>query len=108
MINLKELLKKDFGIDFPISGGIGNSKENPIIIYYKFPNDYTNVEYGVLRCIATGRRMKWKLIKQSLINHNGRKLDQLKIETKWVEKDQLIKQIENYYFDITDCFDKNL
>ena len=103
MANLEELLKRNFGIEYPISGGTGNSKDNPIVIHYEFPNDYTSVEYGVIRCIAIGRRIQFKVIQQLLIHHNGRKLDQLKIEAKWVENGQLITQIENYYFDITEC-----
>ena len=104
MVNLKELLKKDFGIDYPISGGTGNSKDNPIVVHYEFPNGYTSVEYAVIRCIATGRRIQWKFLQQSLMHHDGRELDQLKIETKWREDNQLITQVENYYFDITECF----
>jgi len=104
MINLKELLKKDFGVDYPISGGTGNSKDNPIVVHYEFPNDYSSIEYGVIRCIAIVRRIEWKLLRQSLIQHNGKKIDQLKIEAKWIENGQLITQKENYYFDITECF----
>ena len=71
MVNLKELLKKDFGLDYPISGGAGGSKDDPIVIHYEFPNDYTSVEYGVLRCIAAGRRIQWEVIKQSLLHHDS-------------------------------------
>lgn len=55
-MNLKEILKNDFNIDFLISGGTGNSKENPIIIHKQIPNDYTSVEYDILRCIGSWKR----------------------------------------------------
>jgi hypothetical protein len=103
-INLRELLKADFGIDFPISGGTGNSRESPIIIHYQKPNDYVGVEYGILRCLGIGRRIEWKLIQQTLQNLDGRTIEQMKIETKQTIATEIITQIENYYFDITECF----
>ena len=103
-INLRELLKTDFGIDFPISGGTGNSRDSPIIIHHQNPNDYVGVEYGILRCLGIGRRIEWKLIQQSLLNFDGRKIEQMKIETKQSIETDIITQVENYYFDITECF----
>jgi len=103
-MDLRQLLKADFDIDFPISGGTGNSRDNPIVIHRQVPNDYTSVEYGILRCLGIGRRMEWKVIQQSIIEHNGRTLDQLKIETKETTESEVVTQIENYYFDITECF----
>jgi hypothetical protein len=102
-MTLRELLKQDFNIDFPISGGFGNSRDQPIIIHRAVPNDYTSVEYGVLRCLGVGRRIKWNLKQQATIAHEGRTLDQMKIETVQITEDEVITQIENYYFDITEC-----
>jgi len=104
MPDLKLLLKADFGIDFPISGGMGNSRDNPIVIHRQVPNEYTSVEYGILRCLGIGRRLEWKVIQQSMFDHNGKTLDQLKIETKETTEDEIITQIENYYFDLTECY----
>jgi hypothetical protein len=102
-MTLKALLKQDFNIDFPISGGFGNSRDQPIIIHREDPNDYTSVEYGILRCLGIGRRIEWKVNQQTTIKHEGRTLDQMKIETKQTTDDEIITQIENYYFDITEC-----
>src|SRR3990172_13203394 len=38
-----------------------------------------------------------------LLNHNGRTLDQLKIETRQLTDNEVITQIENHYFDIIEC-----
>lgn len=103
-IDLRELLKADFGIDFPISGGTGNSRDTAIVIHYQVPNDYVGVERGVLRCLGLGRRIEWELIKQSLFEYKGQKIDQMTIETKETTPTQIITQTENYYFDITECF----
>ena len=67
-INLRNLLKKDFGIDFPISGGTGNSRDNPIVVHKVEPNDYTSVEYGILRCLGEGRRVEWKVLQQAVLH----------------------------------------
>jgi hypothetical protein len=107
-INLRELLKQDFDIDFPISGGTGNSIENPIVFEdtgYQY--DYVGYEYKILECLGKGRRIEWKTIEQSLLNNNGRSIDKIKIETKEITETEIITQIENYYFDITQCFGKN-
>jgi hypothetical protein len=104
-MELRALLKVNFGIDFPISGGTGNLRDNPIIIHRQEPNDHTSVEYGILRCLGIGRRVEWELIQQSLIHYNGTMLDQLKIRTKKVTDTEIITQVENYYFDISECID---
>lgn len=105
-INLKELLKKDFGIEFPISGGTGNSIDNPIVIHLTKFNDYVGTEYSILNCLGNGRRIEWKILGQGLLNHHDRKIDKVKIETKETTQEEIITQIENYYFDITECFGK--
>jgi hypothetical protein len=102
-INLRAMLKADFGIDLPISGGTGNSRDAPVVIHYRVPNDYVAVEHTVLNCLGMGRRVEWKLLQQALIEHNGRKLDQMKIETKKTTDTEILTQIENYYFDVTEC-----
>jgi hypothetical protein len=104
-MDLRKLLRDDFKIDFPISGGTGNSTDNPIVIHRQEPNDYTSVEYGVLRCLGIGRGIEWRLIQQSVMHHNNKTMDQLKIETKEITETEIITEVENYYFDITECVD---
>jgi len=104
MISLKKLIFKDFGLNLPISGGTGNSIEQPIIIDIDGRRDYTSIEYSVLNCIGIGRRIKWKILMQELIGHQGKMIDKIKIETTELTETEIITQIENYYFDITACF----
>ncbi len=102
-MDLKNLLLKDFGVDLPISGGFGNSIDNPIIIHRKGINDYVGTENTVLKFVGAGRGVKWESIGQELLTHNGRKIDKIKIKTEEITKDEIISQVENYYFDITNC-----
>jgi hypothetical protein len=105
-MNLKELLFRDFGIVFPISGGIRNSRDNPVIVHRVIPNDYTSVEYGILQCLAKGRGIEWKLVKQALLSHEGQMIDQIKIETVETTDAEIITQVENYDFDVTECLEQ--
>jgi hypothetical protein len=106
-MTIKELIKTDFGVDLPISGGFGNSIDNPIIIHKEGINDYVGTEYFILKCLGKGRRIEWKILEQALLTHNNKKIDKIKIETKQTTELETITQIENYYFDITKCFEQN-
>jgi len=102
--SIRELIRNDFGVDLPISGGSGNSIDNPVVIDKHDPPDYTSVEYAFLKYIGIGRGIKWKLIKQELLEHEGKSYDKLKIKTVQQTEDEVITQIENYYFDISNFF----
>lgn len=107
-MDIKNLLLKDFGIDLPISGGFGDSIDNPIIIHREGINDYVGTENDVLKFLAQGRRVEWEKIGQSLLSQNGRNIDKIKIKTVQITNDEIISQVENFYFDITDCLKTNI
>ena len=104
-MNVREMLKEDFGVDLPIKGGFGNSIDNPVILIKEGQlNDYVAVEYSYLKYIGFGRRITWETLGQELITHGDRKIDKIKIKTRQPTETGLITQVENYYFDITDVF----
>ncbi|MBK8954280.1 MAG: hypothetical protein IPM34_01810 [Saprospiraceae bacterium] len=107
-MTLQELLKKDFRISLPISGGFGNSLENAIIIHREGINDYVGTEHIILECLGIGRRIQWKKLGQELLTQNNKIIDKIKIETKQLTETEEISQIENYYFDITECFKRQV
>ena len=102
-MDLRKLLFADFGVDYPISGGLGNSRDNPIIVHRAIPNDYVGIEHGVLQCIAKGRGVMIQFKQQALITHNERSIDQIKVQMSRNLGDQTEHTIENWYFDVTDC-----
>ena len=102
-MNLRKLLLDDFGVDLPIKGGMGNSIDNPIIIVKEGNNDYVGTEFAVLRYLGIGRGIEWKTLRQELLTHHSRQIDKVKIETTQITEEQIINQVENFYFDITDC-----
>ncbi len=107
-MDLRELLKNDFNIDFPISGSTASSQDNPIVIHKHDRHDHSSVEYGILRCIGFARGVEWEFIEHRSVEHNGKYLDQLTIETKKTTATEIITQLESYYFDISECVDNDI
>lgn len=105
-MDLKQLIKSDFGIDLPISGGMGNSIESPIVIEIDGCKNCAEIENTILGCLGLGRRIEWKLLKQQLLKNGEKHIDKLQIETTHNTDYEIITQIENYYFDISICFQK--
>ena len=105
-MKIRELIRKDFGVDLPIKGGSGNSIEDPLEIELTEINDYIGAEYAFLKFLGIGRGIEWRVMEQALLHHNDRKIDKIVIETKEFTEDEIITQTENYYFDITECFKK--
>ena len=48
---LREMLHKDFGIDFPIAGGWGQSADDPIVLTSQDPDEAALVKLEVARRI---------------------------------------------------------
>ena len=97
-LSLKEIIKKEFNIVMPISGGDGSSIAEAIKIDKSY-SDWSNVEYTLLKLINQLLGRKWKLAKQSTIQKNGKFFDQMKLKVTGDKKNYC-----NYYFDITDHY----
>ena len=99
-MNLKDLLKRDFGYDLKISGGFGQSRADLIVVVASHPADASLTEMLVLRGIGKGRGILWRTLERTQLKHEGMSLEQVKIETKAVSDTEIITQRENYYFDV--------
>lgn len=95
-LSVREQIKKDFGVDLPISGGTGSSVDDPVIIDPKH-KDWSDVEYSFIKYVNQALGRSWKLVEQTRIEYNGRNIDQLKLEIDGDDKNYC-----NYYFDVTD------
>lgn len=98
--NLKEALKRDFDIDINISTGLGQSREDPIVILDTSPSDAAITEMNVLRGLGMGRRVVWKVLSHAPISHEGKILEQVKIESKSFSDTEIETLTTNFYFDI--------
>ena len=56
--------------------------------------------------MGVGPNLEWKLLEASIFDHGDRKIEQMKIETKRTADDYLIMQVESFYFDLTECFNR--
>ena len=104
-MNFKEKVKKEFGINLPISGGMGNSIDNAIVIENLDPMmDCVSIEYEVLRYMGMIRGVEFGLILQELLFHEGKTFDKLKVKTTKMSGGNTEAHEEDFYFDITAFF----
>jgi hypothetical protein len=103
-MDIRELIKKAFKEDLPISGGMGNSIEQAVILESAgLLNDYVSLEYHVMDLISKGRDVSWELKGQELVVKDGRKYDKLMVAVKGINGNPMPLQIEYHYYDITNC-----
>lgn len=100
IMSLRDLLKRDFGYDLKISGGVGQSRSDSIVVSASDPADAAVTEMLVLRGIGKGRGILWRSLARTPLKHEGMSLEQVKVETKAVSDAEIITQRENYYFDV--------
>jgi hypothetical protein len=101
-MDIGELIKKAFNEDLPISGGMGNSIEEAVILESAGPlYDYVSLEYHVMDLISKGRDVSWELKGQELIVKDGRKYDKLMVAVKGINGNHMPLQLEYHYYDIT-------
>ena len=104
IMDIRELIRKGFNEDLPISGGMGNSIEEAVILESAWPmNDYLTLEYRVMDLIAKGRDVSWELKRQSLVVKDDRKYDKLEVAVKGINGNPMPLRLENHYYDITKC-----
>jgi hypothetical protein len=100
---LKAMLLRDFGLDLPIAGGFGGSGSDPIVVTTSDPRAAAATEMQVLRSIGTGRQILWRTLAKTMVERDGRPLEQVKIEARWATPTEVITQRENYYFDVSEA-----
>ena len=98
---LKELLLRDFGKDLRISGGTGNSVDDPIIIEVKSPHDASWTEMEVASCIYGRLGWHWRAVGRSKQVESGKRIEKLSCEVKYIDDGQLVTETRNFYFDLS-------
>ena len=84
-MDIRELIRKAFNEELPISGGMGNSIEEAVVLESAGPmNDYLSLEYRVMDLISKGRDVSWELKRQSLVVKGDRKYDKLEVAVKGI------------------------
>lgn len=100
-VSIRELLKRDFGLDLHISGGLGQRSDDPIVILDTTPLSASLTQMQVLRGIGKGRGVLWRTLARTPFQDASTAIEQVKIETKEITNTEVISQVENYYFDVS-------
>ena len=95
--SLKEVFQKVFHVDLPISGGNGQSIDDPIVI--EAEKDCVALENQIIGFIKQLGGKTFKIEKQELISKEDCRID--KISIVLVDDPE---NYHNYYFDITKSF----
>lgn len=99
MINASQI-RKDIanysGSDIPISGGGGNSRDNPIIINEPDPSKSAYYIQQVVWFINYMQGEDWEFVESNILNIDGNIIEQYKIS-----RNSDIDNYYNYYFDIS-------
>jgi hypothetical protein len=93
---MKQDILEYMGQDVPISGGMGLSIDDPIVIEETNSSKYVKLEYLILDFLAHMRETKYKLENQEVLEKDGRMIDRLEIV--WEDKGD---SLYSFYFDIT-------
>jgi hypothetical protein len=99
-MDIKKHIKRKTGVNLPISGGDGQSKDNPVKINSDYKHMLIEVENDFISLwLDEG---KWRKEEQSLLMlENDKKID--KINIHFID-DNGTSYKKVFWFDITDCF----
>jgi hypothetical protein len=99
-MNLRDMLKRDFGLELKISGGYGLSRDDPIIVLNSIPFDASMTEMHILRAIGKEHSTIWSTLARTPLENDRLSLEQITIRTIEVIASEIAIQKKNYYFDI--------
>jgi hypothetical protein len=100
-MDLRQMLLRDFKKKLPISGGFGQSVDEPIVITTPDPEDAALTQLEVARCIYGFNGRYWRLIERTAVPTDLRRIEKMSCEIKFIEDDQVITETRNFYFDLS-------
>ena len=98
---LRALLIRDWGLDLPIRGGFGQSRDDPIVVDCSDPVVAAKTQTLVLQGLGRGRGVFWRCLGRNFLGSEWPSIEQFKIETVELTASEVITQTENYYFDLS-------
>jgi len=104
MMPLKKILDSYYGKIFPISGGSGGSKDDPIIITTEDRNDAAITQYEILRFFFEGNGWIWSQNSREFIPYGDSLIEKVSSEVKYIDENSpslIITEKRNFYFDVT-------
>src|SRR5215468_3031956 len=98
---LHDLLLGGLGIELPIRGGYGGSREDPIVITAPDADGVALTRFLTLHALGRGRGIFWRTVANTLLGDEWPGIEQFKIETVRLTETQMITRTENFYFDVS-------
>jgi hypothetical protein len=98
---LHDLLLGGLGIELPIRGGYGGSREDPIVITAPDAHGVALTRLLTLHALGRGRGIFWRTVANTLLGDQWPGIEQFKIETVRLTETQMITRTENFYFDVS-------
>ena len=96
-MNLRQLLKADFGIEVLVQGGTGRA-DDPFVIESCSAMDATRTQLNLLRGLERGRGELWRLLQAEPV---APAVQRLHIKTVLFTRDEIISETRRYYFDVS-------
>lgn len=96
-MNLRQLLKKDFGIEVLVQGGTGLA-DDPFVIEPCSAMEATRTQLNLLRGLERGRGELWRLLEAVSVAPT---VQRLRIKTVLFTRDEIINETRGYYFDVS-------
>jgi hypothetical protein len=100
-MNLRDMLKRDFGLELKISGGHGLSRDDPIVVLNSNPLDASMTEMHVLRALGKEHSIIWRTLARTSVENDRVSLEQITIEKIESIASEISIQRMNYFFDVS-------
>jgi hypothetical protein len=101
---LKRQIQNELGLDLPISGGMGLSLEDTIVVHPRGKNEDVKTEYLILDSLSKLEGIAWKRLGQKLLRHNDRYYDEITLEIQETHTVDGLPKEQKFYFDVTECW----
>jgi hypothetical protein len=100
-MTLREMLQKDFGVDLPITGGLGQSADDAIKLNTQDPDEAAQFQLEIARCIYGLQGWYWRQVERVSAAVAGRVIEKFSSEVKYTEDDKIVTEKRNLYFDLS-------
>ena len=100
-MDLRQMLLKDFNKNLPISGGFGQSIDEPIQITTSNSDEAAFAQLEVARCIYGVNARYWRLIERKAVPTSVGRIEKMNFEIKFIEGDQVVTEVRSFYFDLS-------
>jgi hypothetical protein len=104
----RELIRRDFDIDLPISGGNGNSLAERIILETESPFSASRIEFELIKCIFDRLNYFWRIVEKTAIDGLQSRVEKVGLEIQFAEAEQVVTERRSFYFDISRLTDESL